>query len=43
MSLNNEALFSRLPDIDIPRSKFPRPCSHKTTFNSAFLVPIYCE
>ena len=43
MSLNNEALFSRLPDIDIPRSKFPRPCSHKTTFNSSFLVPIYCE
>lgn len=43
MSLNNEALFSRLPDIDIPRSKFSRPCSHKTTFNSSFLVPIYCE
>lgn len=43
MSLNNEALFSRLPDIDIPRSKFFRPCSHKTTFNSSFLVPIYCD
>lgn len=43
MSLNNESLFSRLPDIDIPRSKFSRPCSHKTTFNSSFLVPIYCE
>ena len=35
--------FSLIPRSEIPRSLFKMRHSHKTTFDSGFLVPIYCE
>ena len=35
--------FSRVPHADIPRSSFNRSFSHKTTFDSGFLVPILLD
>lgn len=35
--------FSMIPKAEIPRSKFRMRHSYKTTFDSGFLVPIYCE
>jgi len=35
--------FSRIPDIKIPRSVFNRSSGHKTTFDAAFLIPIYVD
>lgn len=35
--------FSRVPDADIPRSKFVRSHGHKTTFDSGYLVPILVD
>lgn len=31
-----------MPDIDYPRSIFPMPKTHKTSFLHGFLVPIHC-
>lgn len=41
MNRNSEAHFSKAPIVDIPRSKFDKSFTHKTTFDSALLVPIY--
>lgn len=35
--------FSMIPRSEIPRSRFRLKHSHKTTFDSGFLIPIYCE
>lgn len=35
--------FSMIPKADIPRSKFKIEKTHKTTFDSGYLIPIYCE
>lgn len=35
--------FSRVPSVQIPRSSFDRSHTHKTTFDSGFLVPIYVD
>jgi len=35
--------FSMVPRADIPRSSFRIENTHKTTFNSGYLIPIYCE
>ena len=35
--------FSMIPKSEIPRSMFRMRHSHKTTFDSGYLVPIYCE
>lgn len=35
--------FAMIPRADIPRSAFKMKHSHKTTFDSGFLVPIYCS
>jgi len=35
--------FSQVPRADIQRSVFNRSCGYKTTFNSGYLVPIFCE
>lgn len=43
MALNYEYDVSNLPTIDIPRSKFSMPSSHKTTFNVGDLVPIFVQ
>lgn len=41
--LNGNSRFSLAPQANIERSRFARPCSHKTTFDAGKLVPIYCE
>lgn len=43
MSRNANSQFSHLPQVDIERSKFHRPSSHKTTMNTGSLVPIYID
>ncbi len=43
MSLNDQTLFSRLPDIDISRSKFHRNSDVKTTFNFGDIIPFYID
>lgn len=35
--------FSLIPKSDVPRSVFKMRHSHKTTFDSGYLIPIYCE
>ncbi len=35
--------FSQVPSAEIPRSSFDRSHGHKTTFDSGYLVPIFCE
>lgn len=35
--------FSMVPRADIPRSKFRIQSTHKTTFDSGFLIPIYVD
>ncbi|MCC7440646.1 MAG: hypothetical protein IT285_03370 [Bdellovibrionales bacterium] len=35
--------FSQIPRADIPRSTFDRSSTHKTTFNSGRLVPIFVD
>jgi len=35
--------FSRIPTTDIRRSKFDRSFAHKTTLDSGFIVPIFCD
>lgn len=40
---NNESRFSSLPTIDIKRSKFRQPFTHKTTMNTGLLYPFYLD
>lgn len=40
---NDEQHFSGVPTIDIQRSKFKRPFTHKTTFNMGKLIPFYVD
>ena len=35
--------FSRVPDVNIPRSSFNRSHGLKTAFDSSFLIPIYVD
>lgn len=35
--------FAMVPRSDVPRSVFKVEHGHKTTFNSQYLVPIYCQ
>jgi len=39
----NQHLFSKVPNVDIPRSVFNRSHSHKTTIDGAYLYPIYVD
>ena len=43
MSRNTDSHFGQAPMKDIRRSSFKRPHSHKTTFNTGEIVPIYAE
>lgn len=43
MNRESEAHFSHLPQINIKRSKFNRPITHKTTMNAAQIIPIYVD
>lgn len=42
-SRNQEAYFSELPKVDIKRSIFNRPFSHKTSFNVGQVIPFYID
>ena len=35
--------FARVPSAEIPRSSFDRSHSHKTTFDTGYLVPFYAD
>ena len=35
--------FSRVPSTTVPRSSFDRSFGHKTTFDSGWLIPVYCD
>lgn len=35
--------FAMTPRADIPRSSFQIQTAHKTTFDSGYLIPIYCD
>lgn len=41
MSRNVESHFGAIPSVNIKRSKFKRPSSHKLTMNTSQIVPIY--
>lgn len=41
MNRNVESHFGNIPTKEIRRSKFRRPCSHKTTANTGKIIPIY--
>lgn len=43
MNLNSEQYFSIVPEADIPRSKFDRSFSHKTTMNVNQFIPIFVD
>ena len=43
MSRNTESHFGNAPMKNIKRSSFKRPYSHKTTFNTGDIVPIYAD
>ncbi len=44
MNRNTESHFSVNPiNLDIQRSRFVRPSTHKTTFNAGNLIPIYVD
>lgn len=35
--------FSVAPQVGVQRSKFDRSCGYKTTFDSGYLVPFFCD
>ncbi|AXH76128.1 MAG: major capsid protein [Microviridae sp.] len=35
--------FAMVPKSDVPRSVFNRQSTHKTTFDSAYLIPVFCD
>lgn len=43
MNREAESHFTKLPQIDIERSKFRQESTHKTTANAASLIPIYVQ
>lgn len=43
MNRNSQNHFRSIPDIDIKRSKFKRPFTHKTTFNAGDIIPFYVD
>ena len=43
MTRNTEMHFSETPQISLKRSKFEESFSHKTTFNTGKIIPIYCD
>lgn len=43
MNRNSESHFAQVPHVDISRSRFNRPSTHKTTFNTGDLIPIYVD
>ena len=43
MNRETESHFSYLPDLNIKRSMFKRPHTHKTSFNAGDCIPIYVD
>lgn len=43
MNRETESHFSYLPTLDINRSSFKRPSTHKTSWNASDLIPIYVD
>ena len=43
MNRNTQNHFANIPNIDIKRSQFKRPHTHKTTFSSGDIIPIYVD
>lgn len=43
MNRETESHFSNLPTINIKRSSFKRPSTHKTSWNCSDLIPIYVD
>ena len=39
----NAHQFSMIPRADVPRSRFDRQTSHKTTFDAGFLIPFFVD
>jgi hypothetical protein len=35
--------FAMIPKADVPRSSFDIETAHKTTFDTGYLVPVYCD
>ena len=33
--------FAMVPRADVPRSRFDRQTTHKTTFDAGYLIPVY--
>jgi len=40
---NQRHMFSQVPKAEIQRSKFDRSSNYKTTFDSGYLIPIFCD
>lgn len=43
MNRETESHFSNLPTLNIKRSRFKRPSTHKTSFNASDLIPVYVD
>ena len=43
MNRETESHFSYLPDLNIKRSMFKRPHTHKTSFNAGDCIPVYVD
>lgn len=43
MNRETESHFSNLPTLNIKRSSFKRPSTHKTSWNASDLIPIYVD
>ena len=43
MNRETESHFSYLPSVNIRRSSFKRPHTHKTSFNAGDLIPLYVD
>lgn len=43
MNRNTELHFSKTPQINVKRSRFDLSSSHKTTFNTGDIIPIYTD
>lgn len=43
MNRETESHFSNLPTLNIKRSRFKRPHTHKTTWNTGDIIPIYVD
>jgi len=43
MNVSGQHSFANIPNVQMPRSTFDRSCGVKTTFDEAYLVPIFLD